>query len=217
VYLTLCAVGFAYSEDEPKPSPSECQPGGEEGPSAAILGASVIHSFWPPELAGTQDVVPGQTNHLYLEADRPGTYEGQCKEFCGLSHAYMQFTVVAHTPEDYEAWVAEQQQPASSEGLSDDAAAGLETFRTVCTACHAVQGLTNEQGEELPPQNNGPDLTHFASRECFAGCILSNDDDEALRRWLDNPPEVKAGSWMRDYGLTEQQITELIAYLRTLE
>src|SRR3712207_5909437 len=182
VYVTLCAVGYGYSNEQPAQVPTECQPGGGEGPNPATLGAAVIHSFWPPELAGTQDVVPGQTNHMYLEADAPGTYEGQCKEFCGLSHTYMKFTVVAHTPEDYAAWVAEQQQPAPGDGLSGDAQAGLETFRQVCTACHAVDGLTDAEGQEIPPSNNGPDLTHFNSRECFAGCILQNDSDEDLRR-----------------------------------
>jgi cytochrome c oxidase subunit 2 len=212
VYLSLCAVGGAYQD---QPSPNECQPGPPDGAPPASLGDAVIHSFWPPELAGTQDVVPGQTNHLYIEADEPGTYEGQCKEFCGLSHAYMRFTVVAHSPEDYAAWVQGQQQDVSSEEPSGDAGAGLQTFREVCTACHAVNGLTDADGQEIPPSNNGPNLTHFAGRACFAGCILERND-ENLRRWLENPPAVKAGSWMPDYGLSEQQITELIAYLNTL-
>ena len=42
VYLTLCAVGFAYSEQQPAPSPNECQPGGGEGANPSILGASVM-------------------------------------------------------------------------------------------------------------------------------------------------------------------------------
>ena len=219
VYLTLCAVGYAYSNAEPAPSPNECQPGGGEGPNPSILGASVLHSFWPPELAGTQDVVPGQTNHLYLEADEPGTYEGQCKEFCGLSHAYMKFTVVAHTPEDYDAWVAEQLEPAAEP--TGDAVAGRDAFLNAieggCVQCHAIEGLTDAAGEPVPGSAEGPDLTHFMSRECFAGCIFRNDSVEDLRRWLDDPPAMKAGSWMPDYGLTEQQIDDLIAYLQTLE
>ena len=44
----------------------------------------VIHSFWVPELAGKQDVVPQRTNHILLSADHAGTYTGQCAEFCGL-------------------------------------------------------------------------------------------------------------------------------------
>ena len=219
VYVSLCAVGFSYSEAQPVGTPSACQTGPPETAPPTALGASVIHSFWPPELAGTQDVVPGQTNHLYLEADEPGTYEGQCKEFCGLSHAYMKFTVVAHPPEDYAAWVAEQQAPAAEP--TGDAVAGRDVFLNSipggCVRCHAVDGLTDAQGEPIVGSADGPNLTHFASRECFAGCILRNDSDDDLRRWLEDPRAVKAGSWMPDYGLSEQQIDDLIAYLRTLE
>ena len=71
---------------------------------------NVIHSFWVPELAGTRDVVPGRTNELTLSADDPGTFLGQCKEYCGLSHANMRFRVIAKTPADFEQWVSEQQQ-----------------------------------------------------------------------------------------------------------
>ena len=71
---------------------------------------NVIHSFWVPELSGTRDVVPGRTNELTLEADNPGTYLGQCKEYCGLSHADMRFRVIAMTPSDCQEWVSGQQQ-----------------------------------------------------------------------------------------------------------
>jgi cytochrome c oxidase subunit 2 len=218
VYLTLCAVGYGNSGDNPQPMPSACQTGPPDSAPPTILGEGVIHSFWPPQLAGTQDVVPGQTNHLWIEADEPGTYQGQCKEFCGLSHAYMKFTVVAHTPEDYAAWVAEQQQPAAEP--TGDAVAGRDAFLNAipggCVRCHAVDGLTDAQGQDVVGASDGPNLTHFNSRECFAGCILRNDSDEDLRRWLADPPAVKAGSWMPDYGLSDQQIDDLIAYLRTL-
>jgi cytochrome c oxidase subunit 2 len=63
---------------------------------------NVIHSFWVPELSGTRDVVPGRTNELTLNADEPGTFLGQCKEYCGLSHANMRFRVIAKTPKDFE-------------------------------------------------------------------------------------------------------------------
>lgn len=213
VYLTLCAVGVGYGG---VPTPSECQPGPPEGAPPATLGDAVIHSFWPPELAGTQDVIPGRANTMVLQADEPGTYEGQCKEFCGLSHAYMRFTVVAHTPQDFERWVADQQAPAPQFEPGSAAAAGAETFIQTCVACHSVDGLQDAQGELIRGSNNGPNLTHFASRECFAGCIFENDD-ENLRRWLNDPPAMKPGSLMPNYGLTPEQIEQLIAYLSTLE
>ena len=75
----------------------------------------VIHSFWIPELAGKQDVVPGRTNHILMQADEPGMYEGQCAEFCGLQHGRMLVRVRALSAEDWDAWV---EQPEAHRGQS---------------------------------------------------------------------------------------------------
>ena len=51
--------------------------GGEiRGNDAAASDYVVIHSFWIPELAGKQDVVPGRTNHILMQADDPGDVHG---------------------------------------------------------------------------------------------------------------------------------------------
>ena len=49
----------------------------------------VLHSFWVPKLAGKMDIIPGKTTYMWLQADEPGNYYGQCAEFCGESHTYM--------------------------------------------------------------------------------------------------------------------------------
>ncbi len=54
-----------------------------------LRGADVIHSFWVPALTGKTDTIPGRTNVSWIEADRPGTYRGQCTEYCGAQHAHM--------------------------------------------------------------------------------------------------------------------------------
>ena len=72
-----------------------------------LSSADVIHSFWVPRLAGKLDAVPGRTNVLRLQADHAGTYRGQCAEFCGVSHAHMQFTLTAHSASDFEDWLQE--------------------------------------------------------------------------------------------------------------
>ena len=220
VYLRQRGVGNAGTPQAKQPSPSECQPGGTAGPPAAAVGDAVIHSFWVPELAGTIDVVPGQTNYLWIEADRPGRYEGQCKEFCGLSHAYMKFDVVAHEPADYERWVAEQQTPATMPEPGTAAARGADVFvngEQQCLGCHAVDGLVDENGEPIQGSNGAPNLTHFMSRECFRGCTMEITD-ENLRRWLHDPQAVEAGSWMvLNPPLTDREVEDLIAFLRTLE
>jgi cytochrome c oxidase subunit 2 len=70
-----------------------------------LTTADVIHAFWVPRLGGKLDAIPGRTNVLRLQADRPGSYRGQCAEFCGMNHAHMQFTVEAHPPEAFDQWL----------------------------------------------------------------------------------------------------------------
>ena len=171
----------------------------------------VLHSFWVPRLAGKQDLVPGRTETLTIEAYAPGVYAGECAEYCGLSHANMRFLVVAQTAEDFDAWVDGQAQPAVGPSEGSDAAEGLEVVRTGgCLACHAIQGV---EGAE---QEIGPNLTHFGSRRVLAGGILENTP-ENVARWLDRPGDVKIGAKMRDYGLSDEQIDDLVTYLRSLE
>lgn len=74
-----------------------------------LTSNDVIHSFWVPQLGGKMDMFPGRTNILRLEADRPGIYHGSCSEFCGRGHAHMKFTVEAHEPDNYQAWLRETQ------------------------------------------------------------------------------------------------------------
>lgn len=72
----------------------------------------VIHSFWVPKLAGKVDMIPNRPNFLWLKADQPGYFYGQCAEYCGASHAIMRFRVIALSPADYVKWLDNQKNPA---------------------------------------------------------------------------------------------------------
>ena len=96
----------------------------------------VIHSFWIPKLAGKVDMIPNRPNFLWLEADHPGYYWGQCAQFCGDSHAVMRFRVVALGPRDFNDWLDSQLQPArnvavktASTGAAKAQFASLRPFR----------------------------------------------------------------------------------------
>jgi cytochrome c oxidase subunit II len=88
----------------------------------------VIHSFWVPKLAGKVDMIPNRPNHLWLQADAPGYYYGQCAEFCGDSHAVMRFRVIALPPDEFAAWLANQKLPGRAAAAP---AAGPESPRAV--------------------------------------------------------------------------------------
>jgi len=177
--------------------------------------ADVIHSFWPPKLAGKVDMVPGRTNYMQIEAEEPGTYWGQCAEFCGLSHGYMRLKVVAHDEAEWDEWVTRNQQPAEA-AKDADSAAGEQLFVTRgCAGCHTINGLEGANGKV------GPDLTHLYSRSYFAGASFELNERN-LRRWLRDPPAMKPmvpenNQGMPDLGLSEEEITQLIAYLETLK
>jgi cytochrome c oxidase subunit 2 len=82
-----------------------------------LTAQDVIHSFAIPRLAGTRDAIPSgdlddepgldHVETMWIRADEPGTYAGQCREFCGLGHAEMKIVAHADSPEDFEAWVDE--------------------------------------------------------------------------------------------------------------
>jgi len=174
----------------------------------SLTSVDVIHNFWPPALAGKVYAIPGRHNRLVIEADHPGTYYGQCAEYCGLSHANMRLRVIADTPQDFQTWMQSQEQ-GPVQPSSADATAGLQLFTggTGCSGCHTITGISSGL--------TGPNLTHFKSRSVFAGSIFDNTDPN-LRAWLRNPPAEKPGSVMPNLNLSEDQITKLVAYLDTL-
>jgi cytochrome c oxidase subunit 2 len=81
----------------------------------------VIHSFWVPKLAGKVDMMPNRGNHLWMLADEPGYFWGQCAEYCGESHAVMRFRVIALAEDEFNAWLENQKSPARTVAASADA------------------------------------------------------------------------------------------------
>lgn len=169
----------------------------------------VIHSFWVPELHGKLDLVPGQTNEFWLQADEPGVYRGECAEFCGVQHAKMGFLVIAESLAQFDAWVAAQQLPASQPSDSM-ALRGQEVFlSSTCVNCHTIAG-THATG------NLGPDLTHLATRHTLAGASIANNRGN-LGGWVVDPQHLKPGVFMPATPLTGSELQALLAYLATLE
>src|SRR5712671_5016286 len=76
-----------------------------------LQSADVAHSFWVPQLAGKTDLIPNRENRMWIEPKQPGTYLGNCAEYCGTQHAHMLLRVIAHPPDEFEQWVAAQRQP----------------------------------------------------------------------------------------------------------
>jgi cytochrome c oxidase subunit 2 len=173
-----------------------------------LVATDVIHSFWVPNLSGKRDAIPGKHNVLVIRADREGTFEGQCAEFCGTEHAHMRFLVIAESPARFAAW--RDHQLGSPAPPSDPLRQrGLEVFMSSrCSACHAVGG-TDAFGTV------GPDLTHLASRKRLAMGTLDNDHAH-LSRWITDPQSDKPGVQMPSTPLGSDEQRALLAYLEGL-
>jgi len=185
---------------------------------AQMTSDDVIHNFWVPALNGKRYLVPGQTTELRLQADEPGEFWGHCAEFCGLSHSLMRTRVQAVPGAEFDQWIQGQQEPAALPQQGDPGYEGYQVYlNKQCVQCHTVRFDDEDASNIIPPEAfSGPELTHFASRNTFAGAILpeqGEDFAEALKRWLAAPPEVKPGSFMPDLALTEQEIDALIVWL----
>lgn len=194
-----------------------------------LRSADIIHSFWVPRLGGKRDLnpwvrKPGESgpryNRMTFTLSEPGTFHGQCAEFCGPSHALMGLRVVAESEQDFEAWLREMNEAPVEPDSGSLVARGREAFMgSVCIACHAIEG-TRAQGAI------GPNLTRLGARTTLAAGVLENTR-ENLIAWIEDPsrfkPGVKmpgtreGGGGMQATGLTDEQVEAIAAYLSSLE
>ena len=178
--------------------------------SVRLESADVLHEFWVPKLTRKMSNVPGQPNHIWLQADKPGAYIGQCSEFCGTQHAWMRILVVADEPAQFEEWQRAQLQPAQA-ATTDVTTKGRAVFQTTsCINCHAIRGVA---GANL---RVAPDLTHVGSRKQLASGMIDNTPAN-MRLWLKSPQHIKPGALMPDFSLTDEQLDQLATYLSTLK
>lgn len=79
-----------------------------------VTGADVIHSFMVPSLALQKYAVPGRMNEIWTKIDKAGVYYGQCSQICGANHAFMPIVIRAVPPDQFAAWVKDQQAKVAS-------------------------------------------------------------------------------------------------------
>lgn len=187
-----------------------------------LRSADVIHSFWVPNLSGKEDMIPGRTNLLKVQADRVGRYGGVCAEYCGGPHALMGFVTIAHDEADYRRWLAgvplpagpadRQQVPGqmpsatrrTPAGSTSPAPGGRALFMANgCAACHRVAG-TEANGL------SGPDLTRIDRRLTLGAGVMPNNRG-TLKGWITDSQAIKPGNRMPSYHMLSAQEVDAIA------
>jgi cytochrome c oxidase subunit 2 len=174
-----------------------------------LTSADVIHSFWVPNLHGKRDLVPGHPSRLMIQADKPGTYRGQCAEFCGHAHAQMALLVIAESPARFEAYKKAQRTTARAPVTAEEKR-GQEVFLNgPCMLCHTISGTPAQA-------STGPGLSHLASRTTLAAAMLPNNRGN-LAGWVVNAQHLKPGTAMPNITFPAQDLHALIAYLESLK
>lgn len=174
-----------------------------------IQSADVIHSWWVPALGRKIDAIPGHNNFGWIDADSIGVYDGTCSEYCGNEHAWMRIKVIVESQTDFDKWIQEQHQDAEKPSGTLAMAGEMLFQQKTCGNCHTISG-TPADGQIAP------DLSHIASRETLLSGMLVNKE-ENLKKWLENPQNVKEGSNMPNFLMSDQEVNELVAYLEQLK
>jgi cytochrome c oxidase subunit 2 len=78
-----------------------------------VTGADVIHAFAVPSFGIISDAIPGRVNETWFKVEKEGTYYGNCRELCGVDHAFMPIEVKVVSQEAFDAWVASKGGSAS--------------------------------------------------------------------------------------------------------
>jgi cytochrome c oxidase subunit II len=171
-----------------------------------LISQDVIHSFFVPAFRVKQDVVPGKYTSEWFKPTRTGEYHIFCSQYCGTQHARMIGRVVVMQPQAYERWLKTGEQTESI------LRAGERLFHDRgCSGCHSpnsqfhaplLQGLYRKP----VPLSDGTTVTA---------------DDQYLRDSILQPgKQISAGydNIMPSFSghLTEEEIMQLIAYLKTI-
>lgn len=177
-----------------------------------LKSSDITHSFWVPSLAGKIDTNMENDNKMYLEADKLGTYNGFCAEFCGPSHALMQFKVKAVSQGDYDSWVAGMMN-VNQKGAATSAQQGAAIFQQNCISCHAISTSDSRPASARV----APNLANFGNRALVAGIAENNKAN--IVKWLTDTANMKPGNKMAGkFGtLTTEQANQLADYLSGLK
>lgn len=99
----------------------------------------VLHSFFIPEFRTKEDVVPSMYTYLWFQAEKPGTYNIFCTEYCGKDHSAMLGKIHVLDAENWESW--EKTGLLKGEKVLTPLQRGEKLYtERGCVGCHSTDG-----------------------------------------------------------------------------
>jgi cytochrome c oxidase subunit 2 len=177
-----------------------------------MTSRDVIHSFWVPEFRPKQDLVPGRITQLRVTPTKIGNYKVRCAEMCGTSHAYMEQPVIVSSQTDFDSWMAEEVKKAEAAAATPEGRGQALVSASGCVACHSINGAVG-----IGPTWYGL----FGSQVPISGDGTVTADEAYIHESIKAPQaKIVAGfenQLMPNYGFNDDQINDIVAYIKTLK
>jgi len=177
-----------------------------------MTSRDVIHSFWVPEFRPKQDLVPGRITQLRITPTKIGNYKVRCAELCGTSHAYMEQPVIVSSQADFDAWMAAEVKKAEAAAATPEGRGQALVSASGCAACHSINGAAG-----IGPTWFGL----FGSQVQISGDGSVTADEAYIHESIKAPQAkiVKGfeNQLMPNYGFNDDQINDIVAFIRTLK
>jgi len=180
-----------------------------------MTSRDVIHSFWVPEFRIKQDIVPGRFTEYritptLLTGDKP--FKVRCAELCGASHSYMLANVHVVAQADFDTWVAARQEEAATAAQSPEGRGQSLVTQNGCLGCHTVDGSAG----------TGPTWFGLYDEpvQLADGSTVTADDAYIKESILQPQAKTVSGFesvFMPTFEFTDEQIADIIAYIKTLK
>jgi len=177
-----------------------------------MTSRDVIHSFWVPEFRVKQDIVPGRFTEYRINPSQAGSYKVRCAELCGASHSYMLANIQVVSQSEFDDWIAKSVAEAQAAAQTPEARGQALTVQNGCTACHTTDGSAG-----IGPTWLG---LYDEQVELADGTTVTADDEYIKESILDPQAKIVAGFetvLMPQFQFTEEQLADIIAYLKTLK
>jgi cytochrome c oxidase subunit II len=176
-----------------------------------MTSQDVIHSFWVPEFRVKQDLVPGRFTELRITPIREGNYKVRCAELCGTSHAFMEKPVVVSSQADFDTWMADQLDKAKEALATPEGHGQALVAANGCAACHSINGAPG-----IGPTWFG---VYGSQVELTDGSVVTADE-AYLTESIKSPQAKIVASFetqlMPTYGFPDEDIADIVAYIKTL-
>jgi cytochrome c oxidase subunit 2 len=177
-----------------------------------MTSTDVIHSFWVPEFRVKQDLVPGRITELRITPTLEGDYKVRCAELCGAAHYSMEEDVIVSSQADFDAWLTEQFEIALEAAQTPEGRGRALVAASGCAACHSTDGSASR----------GPTWFNlFGRQEQLTDGSVVTVDEAYIHESIKTPQAKIVHGFetiiMPAYDFTDEQIADIIAYIKTLK